>query len=309
MHFKYNSSLPYHTTVSIIAMPRPKANKKVLGKALAAAKNIHYGRTTPTKARKKNVKTSQLVEDSTSNEKDVGNRILNSPTKRLFNGLKRELMPLANQKNAVAMKGYMRGQFEFLGIQAPGRRAAAKQFISECKKLDSVQIKMLVDLMWEQPEREFQQTALDLCAKSLPVLCGKTDEDCLESLMWTKTIITTKSWWDTVDLLASKVVGGLVSHSPTKLNPVMDAWIQDENMWLRRTAILHQLGYKNKTDQDRLFRYCSTCADEKEFFIRKAIGWALRNYHYINKDAVRTFVAKNRSKLSDLSIKEALKHD
>jgi 3-methyladenine DNA glycosylase AlkD len=88
----------------------------------------------------------------------------------------------------------------------------------------------------------------------------------------------------------------------------MDAWAQDGNMWLIRTAILHQLHYGTETDKDRLFRYCTRQAGHPDFFVRKAIGWALRHYARTNPEAVRRYVTRNRTVLSPLSIREATKH-
>ena len=100
----------------------------------------------------------------------------------------------------------------------------------------------------------------------------------------------------------------MVQQRPECGNQLMEEWISEENLWLRRTAILHQLAYKEKTDQDRLFSFCIQRAHEKEFFIQKAIGWALRTYARTNKTAVKQFVETNRASLAPLSIREALKH-
>ena len=122
-----------------------------------------------------------------------------------------------------------------------------------------------------------------------------------------RSLIVTRSWWDTVDTLAANVVGPLVSNHPA-LRATMDAWSTDDNLWLVRTAILHQLRYRSATDPDRLFRYCDAQAGHGDFFIRKAIGWALREYARTDPDAVRTFVATHRDRLSGLSVREASKH-
>ena len=119
-------------------------------------------------------------------------------------------------------------------------------------------------------------------------------------------LITSKSWWDTVDSLAGHTVGVLVAQHP-ELASTMDEWISSEDIWLARTAILHQLGYKAKTDRDRLFAYCLRRAADREFFIRKAIGWALREYSKTDAKAVHAFVRTNAGTLSSLSSKEALK--
>ena len=119
-------------------------------------------------------------------------------------------------------------------------------------------------------------------------------------------LITTKSWWDTVDSLAAHTVGPLIAANP-ELAPVMDDWIVDDDIWLARTAIIYQLSYKERTDADRLFRYADQRAADTEFFIRKAIGWALRQYGRVDPDAVRAFVASREETLSGLTKREALK--
>ena len=121
-----------------------------------------------------------------------------------------------------------------------------------------------------------------------------------------RQLIVTKSWWDTVDALAAHVVGVMVARQPVLLS-TMDEWVVSDELWLIRTAILHQLRYKSQTDTERLFRYCAQHAGHKDFFIRKAIGWALREYARTDPDAVRRFV-KTQSALSGLSVREALKH-
>jgi 3-methyladenine DNA glycosylase AlkD len=120
-------------------------------------------------------------------------------------------------------------------------------------------------------------------------------------------LITTKPWWDTVDTLADHVVGMIVARHPEAVS-TMDSWLLDDNLWLARTALLHQLTYRDRTDVDRLFRYCLARADHKDFFIRKAIGWALRQYAWTDPEPVRAFVEEHRAVLSPLSVREALKN-
>ena len=117
-----------------------------------------------------------------------------------------------------------------------------------------------------------------------------------------EVLITTKSWWDTVDILASRVVG------PHADRPRIEQWLESGDLWLERTAILHQLGYEERTDAEFLFRACLAHAGSTEFFHRKAIGWALRQYARVDPDAVGTFVTDHAGELSGLSKREALKH-
>ncbi len=119
-------------------------------------------------------------------------------------------------------------------------------------------------------------------------------------------MIATKSWWDTVDLLAANVVGPLVAATPA-LRSEMDRWLVSDDLWLARSALLHQLKWKGDTDADWLFAACLTRAGDTEFFLRKAIGWALREYSKTDAAAVRRFVSDHDAELSGLSKREALK--
>jgi 3-methyladenine DNA glycosylase AlkD len=121
-----------------------------------------------------------------------------------------------------------------------------------------------------------------------------------------RILISTRSWWDTVDALAAHVVGGIVARDRESV-ATMDGWLH-ESLWLARTAILHQVRFRERTDADRLFRYCLTMAGHRDFFIRKAIGWALREYAKSDPDGVRTFVRAHERTLSPLSVREALKN-
>lgn len=195
----------------------------------------------------------------------------------------------ADPRQAAAMRAYMRDQFAFLGIPSPLRRQLSKPFLDS----DPMPVALAC---WELPEREFQYFACDLLARHAKKL---TPAD-LPAL---RTLITTKPWWDTVDALAANVVGPVVSGDQTP----MDAWAADDNLWVVRTAILHQLRYRAATDVERLFAYTRENRHHKDFFVRKGIGWALREYAKTDPAAVRNFVAEHPD-LSGLSKREALKN-
>jgi 3-methyladenine DNA glycosylase AlkD len=131
---------------------------------------------------------------------------------------------------------------------------------------------------------------------------------CSEEFITTaRYLIVTRSWWDTVDALAAHLVGSLVRRHPGLVS-TMDEWIDDDNLWVIRTALLHQLTYREATDHVRLFDYCLRQAHHRDFFIRKAIGWALRSYARTAPDDVRRFVGRHEPVLAPLSVREALKH-
>jgi 3-methyladenine DNA glycosylase AlkD len=205
---------------------------------------------------------------------------------------------LSDPKRAVGMSAYMRDQFEFLGIPAPVRQASVKEVFVRCGAKQKPLETGLVLALWDLPEREYQYTAvlyLHLCQKRLEV----------QHLALLEQLVCSKSWWDTVDSLAP-LVGILVQPNPHLLE-VMDAWASHKSFWLRRVAIIFQLRYKRQTDQERLFLYCQQNIHDKEFFIRKAIGWALREYAKVAPNAVLGFVEAH-PELSGLSKREALKH-
>ncbi|KAF0812276.1 hypothetical protein IGB42_03266 [Andreprevotia sp. IGB-42] len=207
----------------------------------------------------------------------------------------------ANPAHAVAMAAYIRGQFAFAGVKAPQRRLISTPLIRAARvQFAASDYLHTAELLWQLPEREYQIAAVDLLADR-PALLGAAALPVIEQL------ITAKAWWDSVDGLAGSVVGPLVGTHPD-LIAIMDGWAAGERLWDKRTAILHQLGYKHATDSERLFRYCTDNAAHPDFFIRKAIGWALRQYARTDAAAVRSFLERERHSLSPLSLREAAKH-
>ena len=121
-------------------------------------------------------------------------------------------------------------------------------------------------------------------------------------------MVSEGAWWDLVDSIAAGIIGNVVLNERARMRPVLNAWIDCDDMWLRRTAIISQLEHKESTDAWMLFDFCTRRAFEKEFFIRKAIGWALRQYARTNPEAVTEYLLENRDSLSGLSFREAAKH-
>ena len=214
--------------------------------------------------------------------------------------LTRAYSAAADPERAAAMAAYMRNQFPFLGIQSPAQRTLSREVLAETPRPGEDDLRAIALGCWALPEREYQYFACGLLRRYARA--------CSERFIGTaRTLIVTKSWWDTVDALAAHLVGPLVARHPDLVS-TMDDWIADENLWLARTAILHQLGYKEATDPGRLFRYCTAQAGHSDFFVRKAIGWALREYAKTDPAAVRAFVRSHDSRLSGLSVREALKN-
>ncbi|WP_316572176.1 DNA alkylation repair protein [Neobacillus sp. YIM B06451] len=202
-------------------------------------------------------------------------------------------------ENALAMEKYMKNHFPFLGIKKPLRAELEKRFYAESGLAKEPYNERFIRLLWELPEREYQYAALGYLAK----FSRKLDR---ESLELARELITHKSWWDTVDALSQIPVGALAARFRDSIPLEMDKWAVSDNMWLRRTAILYQLKYKHDTDESRLYTYIRQNADSRDFFIQKAIGWALREYSKTNPDSVREFI--QNTKLAALSRREGSKY-
>ena len=203
-----------------------------------------------------------------------------------------------NEDNAKYMKSYMKDNFEYLGIKTPLRKELEKELLKE-KSKEALIDKDFVKMLWNYEYRELQYVALDYLVKQKKKLQK-------EDINFIKDLIITKSWWDTIDLIASHLVGEICKKYPELIDEYILNWSTDENMWIRRTAILYQLKYKQDTDRNILEKVIKDNIEDEEFFIRKAIGWALREYSKTNKEWVSEFVANNR--LSKLSEKEASKY-
>ncbi|UII55831.1 DNA alkylation repair protein [Cytobacillus spongiae] len=203
------------------------------------------------------------------------------------------------EDQAIPMQRYMKDHFSFLGIKTPERKELLRQFFSETNLLKTPFQREFVWRLWELEEREFQYAALHYLDKHVTKMNK-------EELPFMEKLITTKSWWDTVDMLAQKQVGTIVQKHPEWIVEKLNQWAVSENLWLRRSAILFQLKYKDQTDEQLLYHYIKLNAGSKEFFIQKAIGWALREYSKTNPNSVKDFIATNE--LSKLSIREGSKY-
>jgi 3-methyladenine DNA glycosylase AlkD len=213
------------------------------------------------------------------------------------------LAPCADPERVPAMQAYMLNQFTFLGIGATARRAAIAPLLSSLKGANSTELLACAAHAWQLPEREYHYAAIDILARHWKAL-SLGDIDALLALA------KQKPWWDSVDGLAG-VVGDVLKAATLRGEDGhgrMDRAVQSDTMWERRVAMLHQLGWRDATDAGRLFRYAKTLAHEKEFFIRKAIGWALRDYARHDPAAVTAFLRAERGTLSPLTVREAGKH-
>jgi 3-methyladenine DNA glycosylase AlkD len=213
-------------------------------------------------------------------------------------GLRIAFRAASDPERAVAMARYMRDQFAFFGVPTPERRATQRRELAAWKPTEQEVVDFAREC-WAGDQRELQYAACDVIQR----FAKHASPEFLDLL---ETLVTTKSWWDSVDALAH-AVGSLVFAHPGLVD-AMDDWIDAGDFWLARVAIIHQLRFKSATDSERLFRYCERRAADPEFFVRKAIGWALREYAKTDPAAVRSFVAAHAEVLSSLSRREALKN-
>ena len=211
--------------------------------------------------------------------------------------LVKELKAVANPDDAVAMKSYMKNKFEFLGVKTPARRKLAKAFFKQ--QTDSVIDWNFINDAWNNPYRELQYAALDYLEIRKKLL---TPSD----LPRLKKLAQTKSWWDTIDFLDRLV--GLIIYQFPETKEIILSWSCNEDIWLRRLAIDHQLLRKEETDTELLEQILVNNLGRTEFFINKAIGWALRDYSKTNPDWVRAFIERHQTEMAALSIREGSKY-
>ena len=211
------------------------------------------------------------------------------------------LAAVADPSKAPQMAAYMKTDMPFYGVSKPARALIEREIRKRFKPTSRGDYLDGVERLWSLPHREEKYLAL-FVARSAKAFIDR------ESMPLYERLIRTGAWWDFVDEVAVRLVGRVVLDDPELGLPLMDEWIHDDDMWVRRTAIISQLKHKQATDAARLFRYCRARAPEKEFFIRKAIGWALREYSKTAPDAVRAFLDEHRDELSGLSLREGGKH-
>ena len=203
-----------------------------------------------------------------------------------------------NELLAESMSKYMQDKFRFLGVRGATRTEIYKKYFPDARKTKTIDWDF-VENCWNKEEREFQY-AVVYYLKAMQKFLKREDISRL------KYLIVTKSWWDTVDLLA-KVIGSLIIRIKG-YDQIMLEWSKDSNIWLRRVAILYQLSLKDKVDKQVLDEILVNNLGDSQFFINKAVGWALRDYSKYNPEWVREFIKKNKENMANLSIREASKY-
>ena len=200
-------------------------------------------------------------------------------------------------ERAVSMSAYMRDKFPFYGVPAPGRKKIISEHVAEFGYPEFNQWMEMAKIAWREP-REVQYAAIDIWIrrkKHIP----ESSENFFEF------IIDRESWWDTVDIIATHLVGEWVKNFPRKKEYIQEKWLIGSSLWLQRTAIIYQLKYKQKTDLQVLKKAVYYSSEHPDFFIRKAIGWALREYSKTDEKWVLNTLEEKT--FSNLTVREALK--
>jgi 3-methyladenine DNA glycosylase AlkD len=223
--------------------------------------------------------------------------MMSSATEK-YRALIHGLESLANVTKARPMAAYMRNQFAFYGVQAVDRKSVFRELIKADKRSGVIDWEFL-DLCFDDDHRELQYFVLDY----LRVMKNHLTYNDVPRLY---RYIKNKQWWDTIDGL-DRIIGG-IAFTDNRIDDLMLKWSTDDDFWIRRVAIDHQIGRKDKTNEGLLYQILQNNFGSKEFFINKAIGWSLREYSKTNPRWVNQFIAANSRRMASLSIREASKY-
>ena len=214
---------------------------------------------------------------------------------------KQQLQALADPRAAVDMAKYLKTTMPFYGVKTPDRVPIARVMAERWSPQTATEYRSLVLALWEQAHREMKYLGISMASRHSRFITPA-------ALPLYKRLIVEGAWWDLVDGVAGDLVGTVLLEHRERTTPLLRRWLGDDDLWLRRSTIISQLNHKEATDAAFLFECCATRAHETEFFIKKAIGWALRQYARTDPAAVKRFVKEQGDRLSGLSRREALKH-
>ena len=214
-----------------------------------------------------------------------------------YNIIQKLLGKAGDPETAQGQMKYMRYQFDYFGLKAPAWSSIVNNTMKTVGVFSGAELQDYVRLCFKDDHREMHYAGLQMLEKQI-----KKEE--IDVIHFLEECILTNSWWDTVDWI-SKLVGWHFKRFPELQYPTSERWISSDSMWLQRVAIIHQLLYREKTNEKLLFDLILKKAESKEFFIQKACGWALRNYSKVNKEAVTKFISHH--KLSALTVREGMR--
>jgi 3-methyladenine DNA glycosylase AlkD len=219
-------------------------------------------------------------------------------TRALLAFVQARLSAEGDSARAARMAAYMKTDMPFYGVQKPARAVIFREMVNRFPVEDRAACRAAVAALWGEPHREEKYLAIAL-ARHHDEFVTRAEAPAYERM------IREGAWWDFVDEIAMRLIGRVLERDRAAMAPLLAKWIDDEDMWIRRSAIIAQVAHKDATDAAMLFEFCRRRAHEKEFFIRKAIGWALRTYAEVDPPAVRRFLRDEKPRLSGLSYREA----
>jgi 3-methyladenine DNA glycosylase AlkD len=221
--------------------------------------------------------------------------------KTLVKFVQSEFRKKADPGKAQAMAAYMKTDMPFYGVQNPDRVPVYQTMRRQFPVYSMEDYRAGVMALWNLPHREEKYAAIEFASQNKKFIS-------LAALDLYEMLIRDGAWWDLVDPIATLLISRVFQENRETMRPTIHRWSSDVDLWIRRTALIAHLKHKDRTDAKQLFGHCAALANEKEFFIRKAIGWALREYSKSAPEAVHRFLLENQSCLSGLSFREGVKH-
>jgi 3-methyladenine DNA glycosylase AlkD len=225
-------------------------------------------------------------------------------THPLVRTIRRRLADVGDPEKAPQMQAYMKSPMPYRGVSVPVLKRLCREVFTECPVTTASEWQRVVLELWRGAKFREERYAAVMLTQARACRGFQT----LSAVPMLEEMIVTGAWWDFVDTLAGHNLGDILRANPRKMKPLMRRWARDADMWKRRSAILCQLGCKRETDLDLLYDCIEPNLSHKDFFIRKAIGWALRQYAWTDPKEVRRYVKQNKERLSPLSVREALKN-
>ena len=211
------------------------------------------------------------------------------------------LTAAADPEKAPQMQAYMKSTMPYRGVQSPVAKQIQRDLNQQHSLTSAEELEQVIRELWQADYREERYAAIGLARRYYKY-------HTLEMLPLFRMMIETGAWWDFVDAIAAYLIGGLLEKYTVEMKRKLKQWIRDEDLWIRRSAILSQLSFKENIDEKLLFDFCRRCLPEESFWIRKAIGWALRQHARVAPDAVRGFISRYGDQMSGLTRREAAKH-
>ncbi|HKW40703.1 MAG TPA: DNA alkylation repair protein [Gemmatimonadales bacterium] len=208
----------------------------------------------------------------------------------------------ANPTRAAGMQAYMKSTMPYYGVNMPALRAMTRMLFAtspmSCREWHETILQL-----WRGARHREERYVAQILLEMKPI------RDCLtpRDMPWLEEMVVTGAWWDLVDELAT-IIGDVLRRYPKQMRPLMRTWSTDTNLWKRRVSIICQLRFKRDTDLELLYANIEPSLADRDFFVRKAIGWALRQYAWTDPQEVARYVRENESRLSGLSKREALKN-